>query len=188
MSNIWFTSDWHFNHNKSFVYEPRGFKNVYDMNKMIIKNFNSVVKYEDTVYCLGDCMLGDNAIGISCLKQLNCGNIKIILGNHCTKVREELYKTMYNVEVLGYANILKYHHYTFYLSHYPTIVSNYDADKPLKARVINLCGHSHTQDKFHDFDKGLIYHCELDAHNNTLVSIDQIILDIKERINNNGKY
>lgn len=179
---IWLTSDWHFGHSKSFLYEPRGFNNIYDHDKAIINNFNKIVDYTDTIYCLGDCMLGDNQYGLSCLHQLNCQNIKIILGNHCTDKRIELYKSCYNVEVLGYSIPLKYKHYHFYLSHYPSLVSNYDTDKPFKARTINLCGHTHTQDKFKDFDKGLIYHVELDAHNNAPVSIDQIIKDIKERI------
>ena len=30
---IWFTSDTHFFHNKNFVYEPRGFTSVEEMNK-----------------------------------------------------------------------------------------------------------------------------------------------------------
>lgn len=33
MSNIWVISDTHFNHNKDFIYQPRGFKNVQDMNE-----------------------------------------------------------------------------------------------------------------------------------------------------------
>ena len=48
--------------------------------------------------------------------------------------------------------------------------------------MISLCGHSHSQDAFADWDKGLIYHVELDAHNNFPVSIDSIIKDIKNKI------
>lgn len=40
-----------------------------------------------------------------------------------------------------------------------------------------------TQDKFQDFNKGLIYHVELDAHNNKPVLIDNIIEDIQNKIN-----
>ena len=39
---IYLASDLHFNHDKPFIYEPRGFTNVYDMNRAIIKNFNSI--------------------------------------------------------------------------------------------------------------------------------------------------
>ena len=51
--------------------------------------------------------------------------------------------------------------------------------KPLKKKLINLCGHTHTDNKFKDMDKGLIYHVELDAHNNKPVLLDDIIDDLK---------
>jgi len=181
MSNIWVSSDCHFCHDKDFLFKPRGFDNVFDMNEAIIKNWNSLVNYDDTVYLLGDIMLNDNFEGINCLRRLN-GNIKIIFGNHDTDTRKDLYKELYNVEVLGYATMIKAEGYTFYLSHYPTLTSNHDTDKPLKRQVINLCGHSHITDPFADFDKGLIYHCELDAHDNSPVSIEQIITDISKKI------
>jgi len=181
MSNIWVSSDCHFCHDKEFIFKPRGFDNVYDMNETIIKNWNSLVNYDDTVYLLGDVMLNDNFEGINYLRRLN-GNIKIILGNHDTDTRKDLYKELYNVEVLGYATLIKANGYIFYLSHYPTLTSNHDTDKPLKRQVINLCGHSHISDPFADFDKGLIYHCELDAHGNSPVSIEQIITDINKRV------
>ena len=72
----------------------------------------------------------------------------------------------------------KYH---FYLSHYPTLTANLDDSKPLRARTINLCGHSHATDPFADWEKGCIYHCEVDAHNGFPVSLDTIIKDMKLR-------
>lgn len=181
MSNIWFCSDTHFGHNREFLYEPRGFNNIWEHDKQIIKNWNSVIQSEDEVYHLGDVMLGNNDYGLSCLKQLK-GNIHIIRGNHCTDTRMKLYPECWNIVEITEGQFFKYKKYHFYLSHFPCIVSNYDADKPLKARMISLCGHSHTKDKFQDIDKGLIYHCELDAHDNYPVLIDDIIKDIKERI------
>lgn len=123
-------------------------------------------------------MLGDNEYGLSCLRQLN-GNIKIVRGNHDTDSRWKLYQTLPNVECLGWAEVIKYRKYQFYLSHHPTMTSNLDKDKPLKTRIINLCGHSHITDKFIDFDKGLIYHIEVDSHNCYPRNIDDIIEDIK---------
>lgn len=80
---------------------------------------------------------------------------------------------------MGLAYILKYQGYNFYLSHYPTICTNGDSNKPLKRQVIGICGHSHTKNKFQDMDKGLIYHVELDAHDNKPILLDDIIEDIK---------
>lgn len=181
MGRIFVTSDTHFCHSREFLWQPRGFQNEWEMNETIIKNWNAIVNPEDDIYHLGDVMLNNNDEGIKCLKSLK-GQIHIIRGNHDSDVRMELYKQCYNVVEVCEGKFLNYNKYHFYLSHYPCIVSNYDADKPLKARTISLCGHSHTSDKWQDFNKGLIYHCELDAHNNTPVLIDDIIEDIKNKL------
>ena len=179
---IYITSDLHLGHDKDFLYKPRGFHDIYSHNVCVLANFHKVVKPEDDLYILGDVFLGDNEKGMSMFHQLP-GKIHLVWGNHDTDTRKALMAESWNVvEVCGYATMLKYHKYHFYLSHYPTITSNYDLDKPLKARVINLCGHTHTPSKFEDINKGLIYHCELDAHNCFPVSIDDIIADLKGEI------
>ena len=179
MSQIYFTSDWHFFHNKPFIYEPRGFKSIEEMNETIIENHNNIVKEDDIIYCLGDCMLNDNQKGMECINRLN-GHKRIILGNHCTSARIELYKTLPNTEVLGYADIIKYNGYHFYISHYPTLTSNLDGGRSLKQRILNLFGHTHSKEKFYQ-DNPTMYNVALDAHNNTPVFIDQIIEDIKAK-------
>ena len=176
---IYFTSDWHFCHNKPFIYESRGFKSIEEMNEIIIENHNRVVKEEDIIYCLGDCMLNDNQKGMECINRLN-GHKVIIRGNHCTNTRIELYKNLPNTEVKGWVDMLKYGNYHFYLSHYPTITSNHDEDRPLKQIILNLHGHTHDCRKFYQ-DNPTMYNVALDAHNNTPVSIDQIIKDIKAK-------
>ena len=180
---IWITSDTHFCHNKDFVWQPRGFDSVHEMNEEIVKRWNSVVSPIDTVYHLGDVMLNDNAAGVRLLNQCN-GNIRILTGNHDTATRIQEYDNIRpTIFPIGFLTMIKHKRYTFYLSHYPTITSNYDVDKPLKKRVINLCGHTHTTDPFVDWEKGLIYHCELDAHNCYPICLDNIIENIKEKLN-----
>ena len=176
---IYITSDTHFCHNREFLYKPRGFKSFSEMNYAIVSNWNNTVSRDDDVYLLGDIMLNDNDEGTRLLKNLK-GNIHIVLGNHDTDVRENIYKHCWNVVEVSNAIRLKYNDYHFYLSHYPTITSNFDDDKPLKARLINLCGHSHTQDAFMDWTRynSPIYHCELDAHDCEPISLDDIIYDI----------
>ena len=176
---IYFTSDWHFCHNKPFIYESRGFKSIEEMNEIIIENHNRVVKEEDIIYCLGDCMLNDNQKGMECINRLN-GYKVIILGNHCTDTRIKLYKNLPNTEVKGWVDMLKYGNYHFYLSHYPTITSNHDEDRSLKQIILNLHGHTHDRRKFYQ-DNPTMYNVALDAHNNIPVSIDQIIEDIKAK-------
>ena len=183
MGKIFVTSDTHFEHDKDFIWGPRGFNSVDEMNEKIIKNWNSIVTPEDTVYLLGDVMLGNIDWGTYCLKNLN-GNINILIGNHDTDNRIKKYKELFGkVNVLGYATILNYGKYSFYLSHYPTLTAYNTEDFRLKGtRPINLCGHSHVKDPFYDWDKGVIFHCEMDTNNCYPWLLDDIIEQLKTKI------
>lgn len=173
---IYFTSDLHFCHSRSFIYEPRGFSSVYEMNNTIVKNFNEVISWTDDLYILGDLMLNDNVEGIKLIQRLP-GNLHIILGNHDSKARIELYKQDPRIEIIGYASMLDYGGLHFYLSHYPTATTNFDIEKPLKARILALGGHTHSKNLFEPCGS---YNVALDAHNNMPISIDDIIKDFKE--------
>lgn len=181
MSKIWMTSDLHLCHDRDFIWKPRGFNSVYEMNDAIVKNWNEVVDVNDDVYILGDLMLNDNVTALRLIKELK-GAIHIVRGNHDSEGRIVLYGDCYNVIEMTEGQFFKYNGYHFYLSHYPCITDNYDADKPLKTRMINLCGHTHCDNCFQDANKGLIYHVELDAHNMYPVEINTIIEDIKNYI------
>lgn len=181
---IYVTSDLHLNHQRDFIYAARGYETIEEMNKDLIRKYNSVVTDNDEVYILGDLCLGgaDSLIdNFKMLSQLN-GKIHIVLGNHCTSTRRKMYETLPQVVSISYAEMVQYHKYHFYLSHYPTLTANLDDGKPLRARTINLCGHSHTKDPFADWEKGCIYHCEVDAHDGFPVSLDTIIEDMKQRV------
>ncbi|MBR6366700.1 MAG: metallophosphoesterase family protein [Lachnospiraceae bacterium] len=180
MGQIWLTSDMHFCHDRDFIFKPRGFETVEEMNEAIVRNWNLVVKDGDDVYVLGDCMLKDNETGIQLMKSLK-GRLHIILGNHDTDARRKLYATIENVVEILYATVLKYRGYHFYLSHYPTLCGNYDDSESLKTRLISLCGHAHTPDRFADWEQGVIYHCELDAHDCRPVSIDEVVEDCEKK-------
>lgn len=180
---IYFTSDLHFGHNKEFLYGLRGFSSIEEHDEQIIKNWNQIIKPEDTIYILGDVMLGDNFEGIQKLASLN-GHLKIIRGNHDTDTRWSIYGggwigDIKDVELLGYATIIKSGKWRFYLSHFPTKVGNYD-DEQKHTKFYCLCGHVHTKDKWLDWhDK--CYHVELDAHNCLPKSIDDIINEIENK-------
>ena len=47
---IYFISDTHFNHDKAFIWGPRGFKSVQEANETIIKNWLETVTREDDIY------------------------------------------------------------------------------------------------------------------------------------------
>ena len=180
---IWVTSDLHFGHNKDFLWRPRGFNSIEEHDREVIKRWNEIVNPNDTVYVLGDLMLGNNDAGLHKIEQL-MGNIRIIIGNHDTDTRIEYYlSSLMNVVSVEWGWRLRYKGITFYMSHYPSLTSNYDEDKPLKAKVVNLCGHSHTSDPFANWDKGLIFHTELDTNDCRPWLLDDIIIKIKEKFN-----
>ena len=149
------------------------------MNAAIVENWNKVVGKDDICYVLGDIMLNNNEIGLSLLRRLN-GNIHIIAGNHDSYERICRYATETdNVLSVKWADVIHYKKHHFFLSHYPALTGNWDLDKPFKARVINLCGHLHCQNKFINMGNNTIYHVELDCQDNMPIEINQIIEDIK---------
>lgn len=79
-----FTADPHFNHANIIKYCDRPFKDVLEMDRELIKNFNSVVGDKDTLFVVGDfCLNRENRRNYyrDILSKLN--GIKIlILGNH----------------------------------------------------------------------------------------------------------
>ena len=181
---IYFSSDLHLNHNKSFIYEPRGFKSIEEMNNVIIKNFNSILTQEDDLYLLGDIFLGELESGINLFNQLP-GKIHIIWGNHDTDNRKIAISRYHNViEVVGFAGMLHYNKYHFYMSHFPTCTTNFDDyQKPLKQRTLCLAGHTHSKELFEPCGS---YNVAVDAHNCFPISIDKIINDFNNwtKLNN----
>lgn len=55
---IWFTADEHYNHFNIIRYCNRPFKDVREMNETLIRKHNEVVTDDDTIYHLGDFIMG----------------------------------------------------------------------------------------------------------------------------------
>jgi len=172
-------SDLHLGHSKPFVYEARGFTSIEEHDKAIIKNCNSIVTPEDDLYLLGDLMLNDNEHGLECLQQLN-GIKHFIHGNHDTQTRCRLYSEIGIIDE-GYAMMLKYRKYHFYLSHYPTVTSNGEIES-LHQVTCGISGHTHSKEKFYE-NIPYLYNVAVDAHNCFPVSLDTIIEDMKAKFN-----
>lgn len=178
MSKIFLTSDTHFGHDREFLWGPRGFTSSQEHDEAVIKNWNKTVSAEDTVYHLGDLMLGDNLYGIECVKRLN-GHIKLIRGNHDTDARWKLYEKLPNIELVGWADVIKYKKYNFYLSHHPTLTSNLEKAPHLRMHLINLYGHTHQMSKFYQ-DMPYMFHVGLDSNDNRPILLDDAIELMKE--------
>lgn len=180
MNKIFVTSDLHFGHNQQFIWGPRGFISSEEHDEVIIEKWNTMIDNDDDVYVLGDLMLGDNEHGLNCLRQLN-GKIHIIFGNHDTDIRKELYKTLPNVvEICGWATVIKYRKYHFYLSHFPTNTGNLEKES-LHQMTLNLFGHTHQKTNFYE-DRPYMYHVGLDSHNCYPVCLDDVIQDMKNKV------
>lgn len=179
---IYFTADLHLNHNRDFIYKPRGFDNVKDMTEAIVERYNETVNSDDTVYILGDLCLGGSSDEVLAANKKLINNLKgkkrIILGNHDSDRRIEMYEECWNTKILGYADMLRLNGYHFYLSHFPTITSNLDYDKPLKSRTINLFGHTHQKEKFYRGNP-MMYHVGVDSNNCYPISLEQVIQDLR---------
>ena len=171
-----FTSDLHIGHNKEFIWKARGFNSVEEHDTQILKNWNNVITPEDTVYILGDlCMSGDEKEWNRIYKNLN-GNKIVIIGNHDTTNKIAKYTSEYNMTCVGLATMYRYSKKrNFYLSHYPTLVSNHEDKKFLWC----LSGHTHSINRFEN-GSGCVYNVALDAHKCTPISIEKIIKDIEK--------
>src|SRR5690349_6114561 len=99
----YFSSDWHLGHANIIKYDNRPFKDVEEMNSVIINNHNSIVKPEDEFYFLGDFCMGDHSKAEGYLQRIN-GKKYFIRGNHDKKQTIDLYK-QYGTYLGGMAEI-----------------------------------------------------------------------------------
>ena len=76
-----YISDWHYGHDNIIAFDNRPFKNVDEMNKVLVENWNSVVSSGDIVYVLGDMFWCNLNISLPILNGLN-GQKFLIKGNH----------------------------------------------------------------------------------------------------------
>lgn len=177
---IFITSDLHFCHDREFIFKPRGFDSIDEMNSSIVEHWNSIVDANDLVYILGDLMLKDNERGIKYINSLN-GFKYLILGNHDTNSRIELYKSqIVNLVNISYAEMLNYSGYHFFLTHYPCITGSLEKES-LKKMTCNLFGHTHSKNKFYN-DMPFMYNVALDAHDCKPVLLDDIIFDMENKV------
>lgn len=176
---IFLLSDLHINHNLNTVYSPRGFSSVKEANESIIRNWNNTVSPEDTVIVVGDFIMGSDMEYVEeVLDRLN-GYIIVVIGNHDSDAKLKIYRKSPKVIDVVDIKQITYRGRKFYISHYPTQVSNFD-DTPKKA-IVNICGHTHSPEKFCE-NNPYMYNVACDAHNCTPVNLDQIYEEVEAKI------
>lgn len=187
MNDTWFTSDPHYWHANVIKYCDRPFKSVEDMNEALVRNWNSVVKPGDTVYCMGDFSFAPRPVELYSRRLL--GNKKLVPGNHDPvhpynkhykqalkqgKLKElfELYAE-HGWEVLPISSTLDIPGCAVVnLNHMPydTTDSRYQEHKPDDDGRWLLCGHIHQHWKIRE----RMINCGVDVWNFTPVNIETI--------------
>jgi len=81
MNKIYFTSDHHFGHKNIIKFSERPFRDVEEMDEMLIQKWNEKVMPQDEVYHLGDVGLCSSGKLRKILDRLH-GKIYLINGNH----------------------------------------------------------------------------------------------------------
>lgn len=137
-TNIWFSSDLHLNHSKIIEYCNRPFSNVEEMNETLRNNWNSVVKPEDIVFCLGDIALGGSSAWNTLIPKLN-GKIHLVLGNHDIRNWRNSYSNLF--ESVSEQLTIEINKKTFILTHFPLLC--YHGTWGSEMNVVNLHGHIH---------------------------------------------
>ena len=78
---IYYTADQHFGHSNIIRLCNRPFKDIAEMDKTLIMNWNSAVSADDVVYILGDLVFRSDKHASYYIERLN-GVKHLVLGNH----------------------------------------------------------------------------------------------------------
>lgn len=173
MSETFFTSDLHLNHQKAIEFDKRDFSSVEEMNEYIIEEYNKVVGDNDTCYILGDVILGRAGGTTADLGYRLNGHKHLIIGNHDTEAKLELYRLGGIFESILWSDMLKVGKKHYYLSHYPVYLQNH-TNNP----VWCLHGHTHQLTPFSNIVQN--FHVGFDTWRHP-ISIEEIALTIKNQ-------
>lgn len=167
---IHLTSDLHMFHDRAFIYEPRDFKSVQAMMDYYRQEWLGNVAKQDDIYIVGDFCLGTDYDAIEQLVKSLPGNKHLLIGNHDTDAKVDFYKSL-GMDV-KYADVIEYKKRRFYLSHFITHVASLESNPD--TCLINLHGHLHTKEKFHE-DIPYLYNVSMDANNNKIITLDDVL-------------
>ena len=135
---IFAIADTHFGHENIIKYCNRPFKNAYEMDKTLIKNWNETVSNDDVVLHLGDFCLSSKERAREICRVLN-GKKILIMGNHDNR-NENFYRE------IGFHTVSRFPivYADFYLlSHAPLPLSE-------TTPYANIYGNVHNDEKYVD--------------------------------------
>lgn len=126
--NVFFVSDLHFGHDRDFVLNPRGYKNVEEAKSDTIRAWNDIVTENDVVFNIGDIVLGagqeSRKTAEFLIRNLRCKKHYFVWGNHNAGVNS-IYNSLLPV---GLENCelypLEFENKFVFLGHYSEIIVN----------------------------------------------------------------
>jgi len=139
MNKIYLIADTHFGHENIIRYCSRPFSSVDEMDKVLIRNWNSVVKADDKVFMLGDFAYKSNGSIIDIGRKLN-GRKTLVKGNHDGASKQTYYDAGFE-----------------YVCQYPIIVDGFyilsHEPQYLQANGLyaNIFGHVHDNPEYRDY-------------------------------------
>lgn len=134
----WITSDIHLNHANILKYSPdtRPYESVEEMNTSLVEQCNALIAPDDTLYILGDIIMGNVVRGLDHLEQMN-GQKILIIGNHDrANLKNERFVNCFK-EIHEYL-MIKVDKTKVVLFHYP--IFEWDA---MHYGSVHLHGHTH---------------------------------------------
>lgn len=164
---VYFTSDLHLGHAGIIKMQNRPFRNVEEMNRILLGNYNAVVQKNDTVYILGDIchhmLVEQSNEQIGKMK----GKKILVKGNHDKGYDETLFEEICDFKTVSLNGMY------FALMHYPML------SWPKKnSGSIQLHGHIHTREEYNKQNKedGIRrFDVGVDANHYYPVSVKQIM-------------
>lgn len=195
-SEIWFTSDTHFGHVAIPKYQPNRLTefsmadetDILGMNEGMVKQWNSQVGPNDTVWHLGDFAMGQIDLGLAYADRLN-GIKHLIMGNHdrphpCRGQLDKHEYWMRRYLDAGFSSIEMQWHYDMngipvILSHFPYEGDHSNEERYTEWRLPNhgqilVHGHVHGMWKVN----GSQFNVGMDAHNGRLLHIDEVVATV----------
>lgn len=141
-------SDTHFNSDSIIRYCDRPFKNAAEANAEMIRRWQSVVKENDTVYHLGDFIMGPHETVPRILRELP-GHIHLVRGNHDTRRKLAIYEQYPEKVTIHDIAYLSYNGLSFVFCHFPiTDESFLGMVVKDNSEVVIVHGHTHDKDPF----------------------------------------
>lgn len=159
MQKIFLISDLHLGHERIIKYENRPFKDKYEQDEVIIKNWNNIIKKEYEIFVLGDVSFYPKEKTKEIITSLN-GRKTLILGNHDRGHSVQYWKDV------GFENVSKYPICIkdfYWLSHEPMYINDH-------MPYINCHGHTHHV----KYDNAQYYNVSVECINYKPISFEKI--------------